>query len=203
MQATGRITPGNLMGLEAYSRWRTEHRGALIALRRLRTVPLGEHLLLQFESELTLRYQIQEMLRIEKIFEETAIREEIAAYAPLLPDGVHWTATLMLAYPDAAQRREALARLVGVEDHIRLEVPGHAPVTAVADEDRARGQPEKTAAVHFLRFPLTPALRAAVLAGGAVHLACSHPHYRACAPIPADTLAALAQDLRNQDLRGI
>lgn len=196
MQLTGRITADSLMTLEAYARWRKAHKGEVIAHRRLRTVHLGEHITLNFESELTMRYQIQEMLRIEKIFDEDGIQAEIDAYAPLVPDGTNWKATMLLEYPDPAERRRELARLIGVEDRMFIEVEGHDRVYAIADEDLDRENAEKTSSVHFLRFELTPAMRESVRAGAAVKLGCDHTHYPAHRLIPAETLASLAGDLR-------
>ena len=162
MQLTGKITADSLMTLEAYSKWRKAHKGDVIAHRKLRSVPLGEHITVQFESELTMRYQVQEMLRVEKIFEEEGIQSEIDAYAPLVPDGGNWKATMLIEYPDANERKRELARLIGVEDRMFVEVEGHARVYAIADEDLERENEEKTSSVHFLRFELTPAMRAAV-----------------------------------------
>jgi hypothetical protein len=196
MQTTGKITADSLMSLEAYSKWRKLHKGEVIAHRKLRSVPLGEHILVQFESELSMRYQIQEMLRIEKIFEEEGIQAEIEAYAPLVPDGGNWKATLLIEYPDVNERRRELARLIGVEDRMFVEVEGHARVYAIADEDMERDNGEKTSAVHFLRFELTPAMRQAIKAGAAVKLGCDHTNYPAHLAIPAETLASLAGDLR-------
>ena len=196
MQLTGKITADSLMTLEAYSRWRKLHQGEVIAHRRLRTVQLGEHLSLQFESETTIRYQIQEMLRVEKIFDEEGIAQEIEAYAPLVPDGTNWKATMMLEYPDVNERRRELARLIGIEDHLFVEVEGHARVYAIADEDLERENDEKTSAVHFVRFELDAAMRASVQAGGAVKLGCDHRNYPAHVQIDPDTLVSLAGDLR-------
>jgi hypothetical protein len=196
MQLTGRITPDSLMGLEAYSKWRKAHKPEVIAHRKLRSVPLGEHINVQFESELTMRYQVQEMLRIEKIFEEEGIQQEIDAYAPLVPDGSNWKATLLIEYPDVNERRRELARLIGVQDHMFVEVEGHARVYAIADEDLERDNEEKTSAVHFLRFEFTPAMRQAVKAGAAVKLGCDHTNYPAHVAIAPETLASLAGDLR-------
>ena len=196
MQVTGKITPDSLMSLEAYSKWRKQHQGEIIAHRKLRSVALGEHINLQFESETTIRYQIQEMLRIEKIFEEEGIAQEIDAYAPLVPDGGNWKATMMIEYPDANERRRELARLIGVEDRMFVEVEGHARVYAIADEDLERENEEKTSAVHFVRFELSPAMRAAVKAGAAVKLGCDHTNYPAHTNIGAETLASLAGDLK-------
>lgn len=196
MQLTGKITPDSLMTLEAYSKWRKTHKPEVIAHRKLRTVYLGEHVSVQFESELTMRYQIQEMLRIEKIFEEEGIQDEIDAYAPLVPDGSNWKATMLLEYPDINERRRELARLIGIEDRMFVEVEGHARVYAMADEDLDRETEDKTSAVHFLRFELTPAMCAAVKAGAAVKLGCDHTNYPAHVQITPETLASLAGDLK-------
>ncbi|MGC9163859.1 MAG: DUF3501 family protein [Thiomonas sp.] len=199
MQLTGKITPDNLMSLEAYSKWRKTHKAEVMAHRKLRTVHLGEHLTVQFESELSMRYQIQEMLRIEKIFEEDDIQQEIDAYAPLVPDGSNWKATLMIEFPDVNERRRELARLIGIEDRMFVEVEGHGRVYAIADEDLDRETEEKTSAVHFLRFEFTPAMRAAIRAGAAVKLGCDHTHYPAHIMIPPETLASLAGDLAEDE----
>jgi hypothetical protein len=196
MQATGKITADSLMTLEAYSKWRKAHKADILTHRKLRSVQLGEHIRVQFESELTMRYQIQEMLRIEKIFEEEGIQQEIEAYAPLVPDGSNWKATMLIEYPDVNERKRELARLIGVEDRMFVEVEGHARVYALADEDMERENDEKTSAVHFLRFELSPAMRAAVKAGAAVKLGCDHTNYPAHLAMPAETLASLAGDLQ-------
>ena len=196
MQLTGHITPDSLMSLEAYTKYRKANKPAIIAHRKLRSVTLGEHINLQFESEVTIRYQIQEMLRIEKVFEEEGILQEIEAYAPLVPDGSNWKATMMIEYPDVNERKRELARLIGVEDHMFVEVEGQPRVYAIADEDLDRENEEKTSAVHFVRFELTPAMCAAVKAGAAVKLGCDHTNYPAHITIAAETLASLAGDLR-------
>ena len=196
MQINGNITPENLMSLEAYTKYRKLHRMDVMAHRQLRSVQLGEHLNLQFESEMTVRYQIQEMLRIEKIFEEEGIIQEIEAYAPLVPDGGNWKATMMIEYPDENERRRELGRLIGVEDRMFVEVEGHARVYAIADEDLDRETDEKTSAVHFVRFELNAAIRAAVLAGAGVKLGCDHTNYPAHTSMAPETLASLAADLR-------
>jgi len=196
MQLTGKITPDSLMTLEAYARYRKSHKPEVIAHRRLRSVALGEHITLQFEDEQTIRYQIQEMLRIEKIFEEEGIQAEIDAYAPMVPDGSNWKATMLIEYPDPHERKRELARLIGVEDRLYVEVEGQPRVYAIADEDLERENDEKTSAVHFVRFEFTPAARAAVRAGAAVKLGCDHTHYPAHANIAPETLASLAGDLR-------
>jgi hypothetical protein len=190
------ITPDSLMTLEAYAKYRKQHKPEVVAHRRLRSVALGEHINVQFEDERTVRYQIQEMLRIEKIFEEEGIRAEIDVYAPLVPDGSNWKATLLLEYPDVHERRRELARLIGVEDRMFVEVEGHARIYAIADEDLERENEEKTSSVHFLRFEFPSAAREAVRAGAAVKLGCDHPNYPAHVSIVAETLASLAGDLR-------
>ncbi|MBL8389715.1 MAG: DUF3501 family protein [Hydrogenophaga sp.] len=196
MQLTGHITPESLMSLEAYSKWRKLHKADVIAHRKLRSVQLGEHLNIQFESETTIRYQIQEMLRIEKIFEEEGIQQEIEAYAPLVPDGTNWKATMLIEYIDVNERKRELARLIAVEDRLFVEVEGYQRVYAIADEDLDRENDEKTSAVHFVRFEFTPAMRAALKAGAAAKLGCDHTHYPAHVQIPLETLASLAGDLR-------
>lgn len=196
MQLTGRITADTLMSLEAYSKWRKVHKPEVIAHRKLRSVQLGEHIHLQFESETTIRYQIQEMLRIEKIFEEEGIEQEIEAYGPLVPDGTNWKATMMIEYTDVNERKRELARLIGVEDRMFVEVEGHARVYAIADEDLDRENDEKTSAVHFVRFEFTPTMRAAIQAGAAVKIGCDHTHYPAHMQVPIETLASLAGDLK-------
>jgi hypothetical protein len=196
MQLTRHITLDSLMSLEAYTKYRKANKPAIIAHRKLRSVTLGEHINLQFESEITIRYQIQEMLRIEKVFEEEGILQEIEAYAPLMPDGSNWKATMMIEYTDVNERKRELARLIGVEDHMFVEVEGQPRVYAIADEDMDRENDEKTSAVHFVRFELTPVMCAAVKAGAAVKLGCDHTNYPAHIAIAAETLASLAGDLR-------
>jgi len=196
MQVTGKITRDSLMTLEAYSQYRKENKAAIMAHRQLRSVHLGEHINVQFESETSIRYQIQEMLRLEKIFEAEAIDQEIEAYAPLVPEGRNWKATMLIEYPDVNERKRELARLIGVEDHLFVEVEGHARVYAIADEDMDRENDEKTSAVHFVRFELDAAMCAAVKAGASVKLGCDHTYYPAHVTIPAETLASLASDLR-------
>ena len=195
MQLTGKITADSLMTLEAYAKWRKLHKGEVIAHRKLRSVQLGEHMTVQFESELTMRYQIQEMLRVEKIFEEEGIQSEVESYAPLVPDGSNWKATLLLEYPDIAERRRELARLIGVQDRMFVEVEGHARVYAIADEDLERDNEEKTSAVHFLRFEFSAVMKQAVQAGAAVKLGCDHTNYPAHMSIAPEVLASLAGDL--------
>jgi hypothetical protein len=190
------ITRDSLMTLEAYARHRKAHKAEIIAHRRRRSVALGEHMTLQFEDEQTIRYQIQEMLRVEKIFEEDGIQGEIDAYAPLVPDGSNWKATMLIEYPDPHERKRELARLIGVEDRLFVEVEGHPRVYAIADEDLDRETEEKTSSVHFVRFEFTPAAREAVRAGASVKLGCDHTNYPAHLTIAPETLALLAGDLR-------
>ena len=196
MQLTGKITIESLMSLEAYSKYRKAHKPGIIAHRKLRSVQLGEHINLQFESEMTIRYQIQEMLRIEKIFEEEGIQQELDAYVPLMPEGSNWKGTLLLEYPDVNERKRELARLIGVEDRMFVEVEGHPRVYAITDEDLERENDEKTSAVHFVRFELTPAMCAAVKAGAGVKLGCDHTNYPAHTQIAPEALASLAGDLK-------
>ena len=190
------ITKESLLTLEAYAKIRKSARADFIAHRRLRTVRLGEHVSVQFEDERTIRRQIQEMLHIEKIFDEDGIQGEIDAYAALVPDGTNWKATMLIEYPDENERKRELARLIGVEDRMFVEVEGHARVYAIADEDLDRENDEKTSAVHFVRFEFGPALREAIRAGAAVKLGCDHTNYPAHVQIAPETLASLAGDLR-------
>jgi hypothetical protein len=190
------ITRDSLMTLEAYARVRKTSAPEMIAHRRRRSVRLGEHITLQFEDETTIRRQIQEMLHIEKIFEEDGIQSEIEAYAPLVPDGTNWKATMLIEYPDVHERKRELARLIGVEDRMFVEVEGHPRIYAIADEDLDRENDEKTSAVHFVRFEFPKAAREAVRAGAQVKLGCDHTHYPAHVQIAAETLASLAGDLR-------
>jgi hypothetical protein len=183
------------MSLETYARERPQLRARIIPHRRLRSVNLGEHLNLQFEDEQTVRYQIQEMLRIEKIFEEQGIQEEISVYGPLVPDGSNWKATLLIEYPDEAQRRIELARLTNIETKVWVRVAGHDKVYAIADEDLERSTEEKTSAVHFLRFELSPAMIAAAKAGEALSMGVDHPNYAVDLEVPAPTREALVADL--------
>ena len=190
------ITKETLLTLEAYAKIRKSAKPEFIAHRKLRTVHLGEHVSVQFEDERTIRRQIQEMLHIEKIFDEEGIQSEIDAYAALVPDGGNWKATMMIEYPDAHERKRELARLIGVEDRLFVEVEGHARVYAIADEDLDRENAEKTSAVHFVRFEFGKAMRDAVRAGASVKLGCDHTHYPAHTVIAPETLASLAGDLR-------
>ena len=196
MQITGNITPESLMSLEQYHKWRKEHKAELIAHRKLRSVHLGEHITMQFESERTIRYQIQEMLRIEKIFDEEGIAQEIEVYSALVPSGSNWKATMLIEYPDVNERKRELARLVGVEHRMFVEIEGHARVYAISDEDLDRSTDEKTSAVHFSRFELTATMCASAKAGAAVKLGCDHTNYPAHVNLDEEVLASLAGDLR-------
>ena len=190
------ITRDSLLTLEAYAKIRKSSKPEVIAHRRLRSVALGEHVTVQFEDEQTIRRQIQEMLHIEKIFEEEGIQAEIDAYAPLVPDGSNWKATMLIEYPDAHERKRELARLIDIEDRMFVEVEGHARIYAIADEDLERETTEKTSSVHFLRFEFPSAAREAVRAGAQVKLGCDHSNYPAHLTIAPDTLASLAGDLQ-------
>ena len=191
------ITRESLMTLEAYARNRKEFRAKVLAHKRHRKVHLGDHITLIFEDELTLRYQIQEMLRIEKIFEEAGIQDELDAYNPLVPDGGNWKATMLIEYPDVEQRVVALARLKGVEDKVFVQVAGQPRVYAIADEDLERENEQKTSAVHFLRFDLGPAMKQALAGGAAVTIGVDHPNYVAALdPVDAQTRQSLLGDLK-------
>ncbi|HVN42672.1 MAG TPA: DUF3501 family protein [Steroidobacteraceae bacterium] len=192
----GPLRPEDLMSLEQYARARPQWRGEVLAHKRPRTVQVGPHATWCFEDRLTVQYQVQEMLRIERIFEPEGIAEELATYNPLIPDGCNWKATLLIEYPEEAERRAALARLRGVEDRCWVQVAGHDRVYAVADEDLERENEEKTSAVHFLRFELAPAMAGAVKRGVAVAVGIDHPAYsHAIDPLPAPARDSLARDL--------
>ncbi len=191
-----KITRESLMTLEAYAKERAHFRARVIAHKRLRSVPLGDHVTLLFEDELTVRYQIQEMLRIEKTFEEQGIQDELDVYGPLVPDGSNFKATMLIEYEDVDVRRAALARLQGIEDRVWVQVAGHDRIFAIADEDLERSNDEKTSAVHFLRFELAAAMVTALKAGAALGVGVDHPAYQAQVPVlPAATRQALVEDL--------
>jgi len=190
------ITRDSLLSLEAYAKVRQAEKPRIIAHRKLRTVHLGEHVSVQFEDETTIRRQIQEMLHIEKIFDEDGITGELEAYLPLVPDGTNWKATMLIEYPDVNERKRELARLIGIEDRMFVEVEGQPRVYAIADEDLDRENDEKTSAVHFVRFELPATAREAVRAGAGVKLGCDHTNYPAHVSIAPETLASLAGDLR-------
>lgn len=171
------ITRESLLSLEAYAKARAGIREQVLAHKKRRTVAVGPSITLIFEDETTVRYQIQEMLRIEKTFEEEGIRDELAAYNPLVPDGANLKATMMIEYADPVERAQELARLIGVEDRVYLQVGDRAPAYAVADEDLDRSNEVKTSSVHFLRFELTPEAIGAFRAGAPVSVGIDHPNY--------------------------
>jgi hypothetical protein len=191
-----KITRESLMTLEAYHKARPEMRKQAIEQRRLRTVALGEHLNIIFENEFLMRYQIQEMLRVEKIFEEEGIQDELHAYNPLVPDGSNFKATMMLEYPNEADRKIALSKLMGVEHKMFVEVEGQPRVYAIANEDLERSTDTKTSAVHFLRFELPAAAKKSLQAGAQLMVGCDHPEYPMhVEALPDAVLASLVQDL--------
>ncbi len=190
-----KITRDSLLTLEAYSRTRLDFRAKVMAHKKIRSVALGTNVTLIFEDELTMRYQIQEMLRVEKIFEEAGIKDELDAYNPMVPDGSNWKATMMIEYPDVAERQRMLARLIGIEDRVWVRIAGFAPVYAIADEDLERSTDEKTAAVHFLRFEIDDRMRQALNSGAALAMGVDHPNYRLSVdPLAAEVRQALLQD---------
>jgi hypothetical protein len=196
METAMTITRDSLLTLEAYARARPAMREKVMAEKKLRRVQLGENILLIFENELLIRYQIQEMLRVEKIFEEDGIRHELESYVPLLPTGSNFKVTMQIEYADEGQRRAMLAKLKGVEDRVFVHVAGFDPVFAIADEDLERENEEKTSAVHFLRFELTAGMVAAAKAGAALSVGVDHPAYTAnTGALPEAQRASLAADL--------
>lgn len=190
------LTRDSLMSLERYAKERPQFRARVMEHKKRRTVALGGHVVLIFEDELTIRYQIQEMLRVERIFEEEDIQGELDAYTPLIPDGANWKATMMIEYPDAEERRGMLAKLIGIEDRVWVEVAGHDRVYAIADEDLERETAEKTSSVHFLRFELTPAMVSTLKAGTAVTMGIDHPAYSASVKVTQAVRDSLVGDLK-------
>jgi hypothetical protein len=189
------LTHDQLFGLEQYARVRPEFRAKVIAHKKNRIVALGPNATLHFEDRLTMQYQVQEMLRLERMFEPEAIQEELDVYNPLIPDGSNWKATFMLEFPDPAERRARLAQLIGIEKAVWVQVADFAPVMPIANEDLDRETEEKTASVHFLRFELTPQMCGAVKSGAAIRVGIDHPHYRAELTLPPATRDSLAADL--------
>ncbi len=185
----------DLLSLERYARERREFRARVLEHKRLRRVPVGPDAVLYFEDRLTIQYQVQEMLRIERIFEPEAIAEELAAYNPLIPDGGNLKATLMIEYTDAQERRRRLVELAGLEHRVWLQVAGHPPAWAIADEDLERGDQDKTSAVHFLRFELAEGARADFKSGAEVELGIAHAAYEHRTRLPREVREVLAQDL--------
>ncbi len=186
----------DLFSLEKYAEVRPQFRAQVMAHKQNRQVSIGPNATLYFEDRMTMQYQVQEMLRIERIFETQGINDELAAYNPLIPDGSNWKATFMVEFPDVEERREALKRLKGVEDRVWARVAGFEPVRPIADEDLEREDEEKTSSVHFLRFELTPDMVRAVKQGAAISMGIDHPAYNhQVDPVPAATRDSLAQDL--------
>ncbi|MFN0314307.1 MAG: DUF3501 family protein [Burkholderiales bacterium] len=191
------ISRESLLTLESYAKTRKEFRAKVLNHKKRRTVQLGGHVTLIFEDELTIRYQIQEMLRVEKIFEEEGIQSELDAYNPLIPDGSNWKATMMIEYPDPDERQRQLQRLKGIEDRVWVQAGTAGRVYAIADEDLERENETKTSAVHFLRFELTPAMKKILGMGGGLAMGVDHPNYRhGLDPVPPDVHDALIKDLK-------
>lgn len=190
------ITRESLLTLEGYAKARAQFRARVIAHKKNRLVQLGGHVTLLFEDELTIRYQIQEMLRAERIFEEEGIREELDAYNPLVPDGANWKATMMIEYSDEDERRAMLRKLIGIEDRVWVQIAGYPRIYAIADEDLERENAEKTSAVHFLRFELERPMVGALKGGAPLSAGIDHPNYTALvSALRAATAESLARDL--------
>ena len=190
------LTRQDLMSLEQYSTARKEFRARVIEHKRNRSVALGPNATWSFEDQLTMQYQVQEMLRVERIFEAEAIQEELDAYNPLIPDGRNWKVTFLLEFPDVDERRERLSQLKGVEDRCWVQVAGFDRVYAIADEDLERENDDKTSSVHFLRFELSPQMCAQVKAGAALGAGIDHDNYRhAVASLPQNVRESLAKDI--------
>jgi hypothetical protein len=195
MQPT-RLSRADLMSLEQYSTARKEFRARVLEHKKNRVVTVGPNASWGFEDRLTIQYQVQEMLRVERIFEAAGIEDELAAYNPLIPDGSNWKVTFLIEYPDLDERRQRLSGLKGVEDRCWVQVEGFERVFAIADEDLDRENEEKTSAVHFLRFELTPPMSAAVKGGAAVSIGIDHDQYRhEVRPLPKSIRDSLAGDL--------
>lgn len=189
------LTRADLMSLEDYAEKRSAMRAHVMAHKKKRQLALGEHATLYFEDRTTIHYQVQEMLRIERIFERSGIQEELDAYNPLIPDGTNLKATFMLEYPDADRRKVELARLIGVEDRVWLCVAGHARVHAIADEDMERETSEKTSSVHFLRFEFDAKMLTSLKSGAALSAGIDHENYRESVdPLPHEVRDALVAD---------
>lgn len=190
------IARDSLLTLEAYAKVRPALRAEIIEHKKARNVKLGNHVSLLFEDEKTLRYQVQEMLRIEKIFEEQGIQAELDVYNQLVPDGSNFKATMLIEYDNEAERKAALQKLIGIEDRLFIQVEGQPRVYAIADEDLERENAEKTSAVHFVRFELSQAMKDALKSGAQMMLGCDHPNYPAhVEELPQATMSALLQDL--------
>lgn len=189
------IRRDSLLTLEAYARERDAFRARVIEHKKNRTLQLGEHVTLIFEDELTVRYQIQEMLRVERIFEEQGISDEIETYGSLVPDGRNFKATMMIEYPDPSERQKWLAKLIGVEDTVWIQVQGFDRVSSIADEDLDRENEQKTSAVHFLRLELTDPMAQALKSGAGLSIGIDHPLYRVEQKVPVSVRESLASDL--------
>ncbi|MDP2786724.1 MAG: DUF3501 family protein [Pseudomonadota bacterium] len=190
-----KLTRDDLYSLEKYAEVRADFRTQVINHKKNRRLALDAHIALYFEDALTVQYQIQEMLRIERIFEAAGIQEELDVYNPLIPDGRNWKATFMVEYADEAERRPALARLIGIEDAVWMQVAGFDRIYAIANEDLDRSAADKTASVHFMRFELTPAMQAAAKNGARLMAGVEHPACQASREIPDNVRAALVGDL--------
>ena len=191
-----RLTRSDLLPLESYARERPAFRARVLAHKKKRQLPVGPNVTLYFEDRLTIRYQVQEMLRIERLFEAEAIEDELDAYNPLIPDGRNLKATFMIEYPEAEERRAALARLAGIEDRVWLRVAGHDAVFGIADEDLERRDEARTAAVHFLRFELSESMAAGLKSGSPLAAGIDLDAYRhEVDPVAAALREALAEDL--------
>jgi hypothetical protein len=191
-----KLTKDDLYTLESYAEKRPVFRSEVLAHKKRRTLHVGPNAGLYFEDRLTMQYQVQEMLRIERIFERSAIEEELDAYNPLIPDGSNWKATFMIEYPEIEERKARLAELIGIEDKAWVQVADFSRVYAVADEDLERENADKTSSVHFLRWELTPEMVSAVKDGAAISIGIDHPNYNhSLDPIPAESRDALAADL--------
>lgn len=194
--STAKLTRDDLYSLEKYAEVRKDFRARVLAHKQDRQVLIGPVATLYFEDRMTMQYQIQEMLRVERIFEAAGIQDELDAYNPLIPDGSNWKATFMIEVPDVDERRRALAQLVGIEDRVWVRVGDAEPVFAIADEDMERETEEKTSSVHFLRFELTPAMVAAAQQGADISVGIDHSGYRHSAEPVADSVrASLVADL--------
>jgi|KBSMisStaDraftv2_1062788.scaffolds.fasta_scaffold311680_1 hypothetical protein len=191
------ITRDSLMSLEQYAKVRNEFRANVMAHKKIRTVHLGDHVTLQFEDEMTMRYQIQEMLRAERMFEEEEIRAELSAYNPLIPDGGNWKVTMLIEYTEVEERRFALSRMIGIEDRVWVQIEGCPRVYAIADEDLDRETEEKTSSVHFLRFELDPSMKKALSGGANIRMGVDHPNYQATLdPVGPVVRDSLVKDLK-------
>ena len=192
-----KLTQDKLMSLETYAKSRDVFRSEVMAHKKNRIVALGDHVTLIFEDELTMRYQVQEMLRAEKVFEQAGIQEELDAYNPLIPDGCNWKATMMIEFEDVSERRHMLTRLVGIEDKVWVAAVGFDRVYAIADEDLARSTEEKTSAVHFLRFELSKDVAQALQQGAILSIGVDHTNYQINLPSLPDTVrVSLLRDLQ-------